>query len=141
MMKKLLLILIGLFVVTLAASQEYNSPILRDGYKIHFLPDNWKMVPISYNGKFGFARNSTSPTIIIEPTFDGIQNTWCGLIPVKKNGRWGAVEATLNHSHAGDQPIIPCDYELIEPKDDEHVIATIDGKKRTLNIKDFIRHD
>ena len=136
-MKKFLSLFIGLFIFALAFSQGYNDPIMKSEYRVYGFPDTWRMIPIRHegSGKFGFTRNATFPTILIEPVFDGIGivNPKSRFLPVMKNGKWGVMDM---EGHAKEQPFVPCRYDIIEiagKEGQEYIIATSRGKRERFN--------
>lgn len=68
--------------------------------------------------KLVFALNSSELEVIIEPKFDDLyMEDWDEsdrMILVAINGKWGAVDCSLN-TPIDKQPIIPCVYESMTP--------------------------
>ena len=105
---------------------------------IHFFGarDDVMLLPFSYQEKYGFTGRMSTLTVLVEPVFDDFYNTEYALVPVKMNGKWGAVDVSGN-TLPSKQPAIPCVYDLVEVCDDEHVYASKNGVKTKLDIKDF----
>jgi hypothetical protein len=145
-MKKFLSLFIGLLIFTLAFSQGYNDPIMKSEYRVYGFPDTWRMIPIRHegSGKFGFTRNATFPTILIEPVFDGIGivDTKSRFLPVMKNGKWGVMDMAGHAKEQQEQPFVPCKYDKVEvfgKGGQEYIIATSRGRRERFNapkIKD-----
>ena len=145
-MKKFLLSII-LCVVSITAFGQVRTPndaeyILKDGYSILYHPTDRKWLAYrAPNGKIGFVRNNSSPSVVISPVFDdaidvtkgGAQTT---LIAVKWNGKWGAID-TSHESVRSNQPIIECKYDMVRPLDNYRVEAVDHGHRWILDIRDL----
>lgn len=112
-MKRLIISLFLLFIATIS----YSQSLLKDG--IRFIPHSGGLfIGFEQNNKIGFALNSSELEVIIEPKFDDIYvEDWDEsdrMILVAINGKWGAVDCSLNTS-INKQPIIPCIYESMTP--------------------------
>ena len=119
-MKKLFVIILLCCISLLASAQgmvpKMDEPIMKDGVSIVSLPRGIMMIPFycSANGKIGFARNSSHPTVIVEPKFDDAETELKPIIAVCIGGKWGAVDAALKYSHYDEQPFIKCVYNNID---------------------------
>ena len=115
-----------------------DAYILKSGFSLISRPKDQRLLAFyDADGKIGFLRNNSSPSIYIEPYFDDCELTDKRLLPVAKDGKWGAVDLMLQLSSGKEQPVIPCVYDMVYSCDDEHVWAEKDGKRVLLDIRDF----
>lgn len=106
-----------LSLLFLASISLYSQSLLKEGYRL--IPHKGgPFIGYKQNGKIGFAHNSSFLNKLIEPMFDDIYvenwNKSDGMILVAINGKWGAVDSTLE-TPIDKQPIIPCIYDTMKP--------------------------
>ena len=86
--------------------------------------------------KIGFCSNSGSFQVLIPAEYDEALNGRYKLMAVKKNGRWGAVELSLNNSLVKDQPVIPCEFTSITIiSDTEAEVVRPNGGRSRISIQ------
>ena len=145
-MKKFLLSIVFLVAsiaawgqIRIADGPEY---ILKDGYSLLIRPVDRKWLAYrADNGKIGFVRNNSSPSVIFKPIYDdAVTATKDGapttLIAVKYNGKWGAIDTSFD-AEIGKQPIIDFKYDMVRPLDNYRVEAVDRGHKWILDIRDL----
>lgn len=146
-MKKIIIaLLLCLFFIPAAGIASYyiqkGQSILKEDIQFFYLPEGPMMIPfiqmINGTPKIGFVKNASRFIVVISPTFDEADDTKRTMImPVKKNGKWGAVDLQLKYSMYADQPVIPCVYDLVEQCDDDHVYVTKNGVKTKIPLSHF----
>lgn len=142
-MKKFFLLLVAaaMFIAvgyTTATIYRVGDSVVKDGINIIF-PSNGNILVPYYDEtveKVGFLRSCSEPFIVIPAEYDEMYNSEYSMIPVKKNGKWGAVEVSLSNSYKDEQPIVPCIYKKVLPISDTAVEVTMEnGTKRIIDIK------
>lgn len=134
-MRRLISIIIAIFF----AFTTFGQSILKDG--IHIVPvECGDAVILPYyvveggEIKFGFYQNASDGAISIKPQFDDIWNGKYSLFPVKKNGKWGVVDASAKWYHSKTDLAIPCKYDEIRVLDNKTVMAIINGKVEKITL-------
>ena len=94
--------------------------IVADGIRVIPPCTNCIVTPFEYEGKIGFARNSSDMFVIIDPVYDDLYNDYqslCdGMFSVKKNGKWGAVDSNNEYGGVSDTDrAVPCIYDTMSP--------------------------
>ena len=86
-------------------------------------------------GKFGFVRGMRL-CIAMEAIYDDLYiSNGVGLVGVKYQGKWGAVDTNLYDTYITEQPIVKCEYDKVVPIDNVHVRVWKDGKQQVVDIR------
>lgn len=130
------IVLVAACSFTASFLPKRGESLLQEGATFYGISRGTMLHPFGYQGKYGFTGSTDALRVVIEPKFDDLYNTDYALVPVKMNGKWGAVDAS-GKVLPSKQPAIPCIYDLVEVCDDEHVYASKNGVKTKLDIMDF----
>lgn len=87
----------------------------------------------------GFARASSSLFVVIPPVYEDAFNAHQLLFPVKKDGKWGAMdlgERYFYEGHDSFDPIIPCIFDEVEIIDEYHAKVTRNEKSEVIDVRD-----
>ena len=137
----LFVVLAAMFVAvgfTTGTLYRYGDSVVKDGISIIFPPIGNRLIPYRDGTirKYGFLHRHTVPVIGIPAEFDDVYNSEYKMVPVKKNGKWGAVDVSLEYSDMDNQPIVPCIYTKVLPISDTAVEVTMsNGAKKIIDIR------
>lgn len=91
--------------------------------------------------KIGFLRNSSNLNVAIPPLYEDCFYDDYLLMPVKKDGKWGAMDLGARFYRKGysfRDPIVPCIYDNVEVIDDLHVKAYQNGKASIIDVSEGV---
>lgn len=120
-MKKIcVFLLLVIALCSMRSGGKRVESIVADGIKVIPPCTNCIVTPFEYEGKIGFARNSSDMYVIIDPIYDDIYNDYqslCdGLFNVKKGEKWGTVDSNDKYGTVSDTDrAVPCIYDSISP--------------------------
>lgn len=139
-MKKPFYILFFLIIILAASFAPYvrygvGAEISKEDVTLIFPPIGYRLLAFQddQTGKIGFCHNSGHLGVVIPAQYDDMYNSRFTLVPVKKNGLWGAVDLSLCYSHMSEQPVIPCRYRSMKVISNS-VIEAVEQNGRTIRI-------
>lgn len=138
-MKKTLVTIILAFASTLCWGQvkfaDESERLVKDGYSV-ITANGPTIYPfMTEGGKFGFVRGKRL-AIAMEAIYDDLYiSDGVGMVGVKYQGKWGAVDTNLYETYITEQPIVKCEYDAVVPLDDTHVRVKKDGKEWVIDIR------
>ena len=110
---------------------EKGASILKDG--IFIIPQGQRVVLFTIDNKIGVAFNRSDLIVHYEPQFESAYNDYYeyskGMVLLKKNGKWGALNTNLEEIHGGVADVtVPFIYDRLTPFRDGKSTATLNGK-------------
>ena len=146
-MRHTIIILFFLSVSIFATAQSGNwndgVSVLKPGVRVMTCANGYRLLPFLdlESHKIGFLRNSTNLNVAIPPLYeDGFYDVYL-LMPVKKDGKWGAMDLGARFYRKGygfRDPIVPCIYDKVEVIDDLHLRVYKGDTSRVIDVSDGV---
>ena len=142
-MKKLIGVIVLLVVLcSMRSGGQRITKIVAEGVRVIPPCSNCRVTPFEYEGKIGFALNSSDLIVVVDPIYDDMYNDYqslCdGMFSVETNGKWGAIDTKDEYFPV--RGFIPCVYDTMGlwRKNKDGVLCskvTKDGKAFYINRK------
>lgn len=142
-MRRISVIIILLLAFTQSWGQvkfaDESQLLVKEGYSIITAPGPAIFAFMTDAGKFGFVRGKRL-SIAMEAIYDDLYITsGAGIVGVKYQGKWGAVDTNLDYTYITEQPIVKCEYDKVVPINDVLVRVWKNGQQEIIDIRKLTR--